>query len=64
MDDWSYVMFFTLKTYSTLVWVYYIFIILIGGFFGFNLVIAVLKTLYGESVLIGEIVEKIDIINL
>lgn len=64
MDDWTYVMFFTLKTYSTLVWVYYILIILIGGFFGFNLVIAVLKTFYGESVLIGNVVQTIDIINL
>lgn len=64
MDDWSYVMFFTLKTYSTLVWVYYIFVILIGGFFGFNLVIAVLKTLYSESVLRGEVVKIVDVINL
>lgn len=48
MDDWTYVMYFTLKTFNSSVWVYYILVIFIGGFFGFNLVIAVLKTHYSE----------------
>lgn len=50
MDNWTYVMYFTLKTFSTFVWVYFLFIIFFGGFFGFNLVIAILKTFYSQVI--------------
>lgn len=49
MDDWSWVMFYTMRIFNAWVWVYFLFIIFIGGFFGFNLVIAVLKTHYAET---------------
>ncbi|CAD8111377.1 unnamed protein product [Paramecium primaurelia] len=49
MDDWSWVMFFTMRIYHPYVWIYYLLIIFVGGFFGFNLVIAVLKTHYAEA---------------
>ncbi|CAK82706.1 unnamed protein product (macronuclear) [Paramecium tetraurelia] len=49
MDDWSWVMFFTIRIFSPWVWIYYLLIIFVGGFFGFNLVIAVLKTHYAEA---------------
>ncbi|CAD8147067.1 unnamed protein product [Paramecium octaurelia] len=49
MDDWSWVMFFTMRIFHPWVWIYYLLIIFVGGFFGFNLVIAVLKTHYSEA---------------
>ncbi|CAD8123231.1 unnamed protein product [Paramecium sonneborni] len=49
MDDWSWVMFYTIRIFSPWVWIYYLLIIFVGGFFGFNLVIAVLKTHYAEA---------------
>ncbi|CAK66104.1 unnamed protein product (macronuclear) [Paramecium tetraurelia] len=49
MDDWTWVMYFTLKSYGTYIWVYYLLIIFFGGFFGFNLVIAVLKIHYSQQ---------------
>ncbi|CAD8125783.1 unnamed protein product [Paramecium sonneborni] len=49
MDDWSWVMFYTMRIYHPYVWIYYLLIIFVGGFFGFNLVIAVLKTHYAEA---------------
>lgn len=49
MDDWAYVMFYTMRIYSPWTWIYYLLIIFVGGFFGFNLVIAVLKTHYSEA---------------
>jgi hypothetical protein len=48
MDDWSWVMFYTMRIYNKWIWIYYLLIIFVGGFFGFNLVIAVLKTHYAE----------------
>ncbi|CAD8075871.1 unnamed protein product [Paramecium primaurelia] len=48
MDDWSWVMFFTMRIFNPWIWIYYLLIIFVGGFFGFNLVIAVLKTHYAE----------------
>ncbi|CAD8096268.1 unnamed protein product [Paramecium sonneborni] len=49
MDDWSWVMFFTMRIFHPWIWIYYLLIIFVGGFFGFNLVIAVLKTHYAEA---------------
>ncbi|CAD8091567.1 unnamed protein product [Paramecium primaurelia] len=49
MDDWSWVMFFTMRIFHPQVWIYYLGIIFLCGFFGFNLVIAVLKTHYAEA---------------
>lgn len=49
MDDWSFVMFFTIRIFHPWVWIYYLLIQFLGGFFGFNLVIAVLKTHYAEA---------------
>ncbi|CAK56635.1 unnamed protein product (macronuclear) [Paramecium tetraurelia] len=49
MDDWSWVMFFTMRIFHPWVWLYYLLIIFIGGFFGFNIVIAVLKVHYSEA---------------
>ncbi|CAD8200926.1 unnamed protein product [Paramecium octaurelia] len=49
MDDWSWVMFYTMRIFHPWVWIYYLLIIFVGGFFGFNLVIAVLKTHYAEA---------------
>ncbi|CAD8110423.1 unnamed protein product [Paramecium primaurelia] len=48
-DDWTWVMYFTLKSFGTYIWVYYLLIIFFGGFFGFNLVIAVLKVHYSQQ---------------
>jgi len=42
-------MFFTIRVFYPHVWIYYLLIIFVGGFFGFNLVIAVLKTHYAEA---------------
>jgi len=49
MDDWSWVMFYTMRIYNPWIWIYYLLIIFVGGFFGFNLVIAVLKIHYAEA---------------
>lgn len=49
MDGWTWVMYFTIRIFNPWVWIYYMLIILVGGFFGFNLVIAVLKTHYSEA---------------
>ncbi|CAD8104211.1 unnamed protein product [Paramecium primaurelia] len=49
MDDWSWVMFFTMRIYHPWTWLYYLFIIFVCGFFGFNLVIAVIKIHYAEA---------------
>ncbi|CAD8125822.1 unnamed protein product [Paramecium sonneborni] len=49
MDDWSWVMFFTIRIFNPWVWIYYLLIIFVCGFFSFNLVIAVLKTHYAEA---------------
>ncbi|CAD8123254.1 unnamed protein product [Paramecium sonneborni] len=49
MDDWTWIMYVTLKSYGTYIWVYYLLIIFFGGFFGFNLVIAVLKIHYSQQ---------------
>ncbi|CAD8198931.1 unnamed protein product [Paramecium pentaurelia] len=49
MDDWSWVMFFTMRIFHPWIWLYYLLIIFIGGFFGFNIVIAVLKVHYSEA---------------
>lgn len=49
MDDWSWVMFYTMRIFNPWVWIYYLLIIFVGGFFGFNLVIAVLKIHYSEA---------------
>ncbi|CAD8196993.1 unnamed protein product [Paramecium pentaurelia] len=49
MDDWSWVMFYTMRIFHPWIWLYYLLIIFIGGFFGFNIVIAVLKVHYSEA---------------
>lgn len=49
MDDWSTVMYFTIRIFHPWIWIYYVLIIFICGFFGFNLVIAVIKTHYAEA---------------
>ncbi|CAD8110743.1 unnamed protein product [Paramecium primaurelia] len=49
MDDWSWVMFFTMRIYHPWTWLYYLLIIFVCGFFGFNLVIAVIKIHYAEA---------------
>ncbi|CAD8121632.1 unnamed protein product [Paramecium sonneborni] len=49
MDDWSWVMFFTMRIYHPWTWFYYLLIIFVCGFFGFNLVIAVIKIHYAEA---------------
>ncbi|CAD8106039.1 unnamed protein product [Paramecium primaurelia] len=48
MDDWSWVMYYTIKAFHPIVWIYYVLIIFVGGFFGFNLPIAVFKTHFSE----------------
>jgi hypothetical protein len=48
-DGWAVVMFFTIRVFYPHVWIYFLLIIFVGGFFGFNLVIAVLKTHYAEA---------------
>ena len=49
MDDWSWVMFFTMRIYHPWTWIYFVLIIFVCGFFGFNLVIAVIKIHYAEA---------------
>ncbi|CAD8111921.1 unnamed protein product [Paramecium sonneborni] len=49
MDDWSWVMFYTMRIYHPWIWLYYLLIIFVCGFFGFNLVIAVIKIHYAEA---------------
>ncbi|CAK56623.1 unnamed protein product (macronuclear) [Paramecium tetraurelia] len=48
MDDWSWVMYYTIRAFHPIVWIYYVLIIFVGGFFGFNLPIAVFKTHFSE----------------
>lgn len=48
MDDWSFVMYYTIRAFHPIVWIYYVLIIFVGGFFGFNMPIAVFKTHYSE----------------
>ncbi|CAD8117020.1 unnamed protein product [Paramecium sonneborni] len=48
MDDWSWVMYYTIRSFHPIVWIYYVLIIFVGGFFGFNLPIAVFKTHFSE----------------
>lgn len=59
MDDWSYNLYFTIKGFHPTVFIYYVLIIFVGGFFGFNIPIAVFKTHYSEmNSFKEEIVEK------
>ncbi|CAK62925.1 unnamed protein product (macronuclear) [Paramecium tetraurelia] len=48
MDDWSWVMQYTIRAFHPIVWIYYVLIIFVGGFFGFNLPIAVFKIHFSE----------------
>lgn len=48
MDDWSFLMYYTIRAFHPIVWIYYVLIIFVGGFFGFNIPIAVFKTHYSE----------------
>lgn len=54
MDDWTYVMYFTMRTFHPQVWIFYIIVIFFCGFFAFNMIIAVLKTHYSETAYIHE----------
>lgn len=49
MDDWSWVMFFTMRIFHPYIWIYYLIIIFVCGFFSINLMIAVLKIHYSEA---------------
>jgi hypothetical protein len=48
MDDWSMVMYYTMRSFHPIVWIYYVLIIFVGGFFGFNIPIAVFKTHFSD----------------
>lgn len=49
MDDWSYNLYYTARSFHPSVIVYYLLIIFVGGYFGFNIPIAVVKTHYSEN---------------
>ena len=48
-DGWSYPMYFLMRTFDMQVWVFYILVIFICGFFGFNLLVALLKTYFSMT---------------
>jgi hypothetical protein len=47
-DDWTFPMYFNMRAYHPMIWIYYMAIIFFCGYFGFNLLIAVLKTNYSN----------------
>ncbi|CAD8095967.1 unnamed protein product [Paramecium sonneborni] len=59
MDDWSWVMFFTMRIFHPWIWIYYLLIIFVCGFFSINLMIAVLKIHYSEATIECEEFEKL-----
>ncbi|CAD8084276.1 unnamed protein product [Paramecium sonneborni] len=65
MDDWSWVMYYTIRAFHPIVWIYYVLIIFVGGFFGFNLPIAVFKTHFSEMQFktISNKTEKVEAIS-
>ncbi|CAD8054707.1 unnamed protein product [Paramecium primaurelia] len=60
MDDWSWVMFFTMRIFHPQIWIYYLGIIFLCGFFSINLMIAVLKIHYSEATAECEDYEKLS----
>lgn len=48
MDGWTFAMDFTIRAFHPQIWILYIPIIIIAGFFNFNLPVAVFKCLYSE----------------
>ena len=50
MDNWTHLMYQTIYAYSPFVFLYFVLVIFIIGFFAFNLIIAVLKTYYSKIV--------------
>ncbi|CAD8187071.1 unnamed protein product [Paramecium octaurelia] len=58
MDDWSWVMQYTIRAFHPIIWIYYVLIIFVGGFFGFNLPIAVFKIHFSEMQF--REIEKVD----
>ncbi|CAD8181015.1 unnamed protein product [Paramecium pentaurelia] len=60
MDDWSWVMFFTMRIFHPWIWIYYLLIIFVCGFFSINLIIAVLKIHYSEATQECEEFEKLS----
>ncbi|KAM3138242.1 Sodium channel protein type 4 subunit alpha [Paramecium bursaria] len=63
MDKWAKTMYFAFRSFNSSVWVYFVLMILVGGIFGFNMVIAILKTYYSHNVL-TERKKQINEINL
>ena len=68
MDDWTYPMYFLMRTFHTQVWLFFLLIIFVCGFFGFNLMIAILKTHYSmttsKQMEKREVYESLDIQQL
>ncbi|CAD8191236.1 unnamed protein product [Paramecium pentaurelia] len=60
MDDWSWLMFFTMRIFHPWIWIYYLIIIFFCGFFSINLVIAVLKIHYSEATIECQEFEKLS----
>lgn len=50
MDNWTDLMYTLLYSLNPFVWVYFVFVIFIVGFFAFNLIIAIQKTYYSKLV--------------
>ncbi|CAD8114498.1 unnamed protein product [Paramecium sonneborni] len=59
-DDWTWVMFFTMRIFHPQIWIYYLGIIFLCGFFSINLMIAVLKIHYSEATIECEENEKLS----
>ena len=63
MDKWAKTMNFAFRSFNSSVWVYFVLMILVGGIFGFNMVIAILKTYYSHNV-VSKRKKKLNEINL
>jgi hypothetical protein len=48
--NWTVIMYDTMSTFHPASWIYYVLIIFIVGVFGFNMIIAVLKVHYNQSI--------------
>lgn len=48
-SDWSVIMYNSMRAFHPVVCLLFILTIFIGGFFGFNMIIAVLKVYYSQT---------------
>ena len=48
-DDWTSSMFLVQKTFTKMVWIYYVSLVVFGNFFMMNMILAVLKVKYGQN---------------